>query len=63
MFTETRDGFTKGDKVTPVTPPRPGFPTAGVVQGWHNDGTGWYCSVTWGGKFPGRYQAAELRHA
>ncbi|MGN9763105.1 hypothetical protein [Streptomyces sp. SD31] len=63
---DSRDGFTKGDQVK-----RKGgngdLPADGVVNGWSTYEYGpadqWYCCVTWGGRYIGRYQADELEHA
>lgn len=61
---DSREGFTKGDRVRHPKPPADDFPDDGIVNGWctFEYGPGWYCSVTWGGQYIGRYQANELEH-
>lgn len=62
---DERDGFAKGEKVHRRGGQSENLPADGIVDGWHTFeyGSGWYCSVTWGGRYTGRYQAHELEHA
>ncbi|MEW1930491.1 hypothetical protein [Streptomyces sp. NPDC088360] len=59
----SREGFAKGDQVK-----RAGdgpWGQDGVVQGWFTfeyAPTKWYCCVTFGGRYIGRYQAHEIEH-
>ncbi|GHI98191.1 hypothetical protein TPA0906_00570 [Streptomyces olivaceus] len=62
---DSREGFTKGDKVTQAGEGPFELPRDGVVQGWltfEYAPTKWYCCVTFGGRYIGRYQAHEIEH-
>ncbi|MEU8530091.1 hypothetical protein AB0C77_31610 [Streptomyces sp. NPDC048629] len=62
---DSRDGFTKGDKVKRVGEGPWEFPQDGVVQGWltyEYGPTEWYCCVTWGGRYIGQFEASQLEH-
>lgn len=62
---DSREGFSKGDRVHHATPPAD-FPDDGIVQCWETfeyAPTVWRCVVTWGGKYIGRYEAHEIEHA
>ncbi|ORT54615.1 hypothetical protein [Streptomyces sp. CB03238] len=62
---DSREGFAKGDRVRRAGGPG-GLPEDGVVNGWLTFEYGpraWYCCVTWGGRYIGRYQANEIEHA
>ncbi|MGW5042161.1 hypothetical protein ACWEQK_28790 [Streptomyces parvulus] len=61
---DSREGFTKGDRVK-QTGQGPFTLRDGVVQGWRTyeyAPTKWYCSVTFGGRYTSRYQANEIEH-
>jgi hypothetical protein len=63
---DSRQGLSKGDRVQRVGGGSEDFPQCGVVNGWltyEYAPTKWYCSVTWGGRYIGRYQAYEIEHA
>ncbi|MFJ3183885.1 hypothetical protein ACIPJN_36620 [Streptomyces sp. NPDC086796] len=63
---DSREGFTKGDKVTQAGEDPFELPRDGVVQGrltYEYAPTKWYCCVTFGGRYIGRYQAHEIEHA
>ncbi|MEU5483524.1 hypothetical protein [Streptomyces mirabilis] len=62
---DSREGFTKGDKVKRAGDGPWELPQDGVVQGWltyEHAPKNWYCCVTWGGRYIGRYQAHEIEH-
>src|SRR3954469_21252115 len=62
---DSRAGFSKGDRVKRVGGPED-LPEDGAVQGWFTleyAPTEWQCTVTWGGRYIGRYQAHEIEHA
>ncbi|MDX3867261.1 hypothetical protein [Streptomyces europaeiscabiei] len=62
---DSREGFTKGDQVKRAGDGPWELPPDGVVQGWltyEHAPKNWYCSVTWGGRYIGRYQAHEVEH-
>ncbi|MFH8410382.1 hypothetical protein ACH4FX_37250 [Streptomyces sp. NPDC018019] len=63
---DSREGFSKGDDVRRVGGQVADLPEDGVVEGWltyEYTPTKWYCCVTWGGQYIGRYQAHEIEHA
>ncbi|MET9779008.1 hypothetical protein ABZ023_32960 [Streptomyces sp. NPDC006367] len=60
---DSREGFSKGDRVKRVGGHT--LPPDGVVQGWSTleyAPTVWRCTVTWGGRYIGRYEAHEIEH-
>jgi hypothetical protein len=62
---DSREGFSKGDRVRRAGDPGE-LPDSGVVNGWLTFECApdrWYCSVTWGGRYIGQYQADEIKHA
>ncbi|MEU2098687.1 hypothetical protein ACFWGE_32830 [Streptomyces bacillaris] len=62
---DSREGFTKGDKVTQAGEGPFPLPRDGVVQGWLTaelDPTKWYCCVTFGGRYIVQAQARDLEH-
>jgi hypothetical protein len=63
---DSREGFTKGDQVKRAGDGPWELPPDGVVEGWltyEHAPKNWYCRVTWGGRYIGRYQAHEIEHA
>ncbi|GAB2717071.1 hypothetical protein [Kitasatospora kifunensis] len=59
-----REGFSKGDHVRRVGGSGD-LPEDGMVNGWltfEYSPHRWYCSVTWGRRYIGRYQAHEIEH-
>lgn len=69
---DSRGGFTRGDRVKPsalylstLPDGRSSLPTDGVVNTWATYEYGpeaWYCCVTFGGQYIGRYEAWQLEH-
>jgi len=62
---DSREGFTEGDKVKRADGQAGTLPPDGVVNGWltyEGAPRSWYCSVTWGGRYEGRYQAHQIEH-
>lgn len=63
--TNSRDGFTTGDRVTRAGGANDGLPLDGVVQGWTTLEYAPHerrCVVTWGGTYISRHEAHELEH-